>query len=69
MIKIGLIQFLAALYNSIDYYGWESLDNGYLENDFLNKYKKILKTKKKLWICSSIYILTVIQISCNFIIV
>jgi hypothetical protein len=39
------------------------------DNEPLNKYKKILKMGKKLYICSSTFRLMVIQISCNFIIV
>jgi hypothetical protein len=39
------------------------------DNEFLNKYKKILKIEKYLYTCSSTFRLMVIQISCNFIIV
>jgi hypothetical protein len=53
-------------------YGWDHLTMSYfdnLDNEFSNKYEKILKIEKTLWICSSTYRLMVIQISCNFIIV
>jgi hypothetical protein len=51
------------------YIGKGSLDNGYLDNlnnEFLNKYKKILKREKTLWICSSTCKLMVNQISLSF---
>jgi hypothetical protein len=52
-----------SLYIHTYIYEKRSLDNGYLDKEFSNKYEK------KLWIYSSTYRLMVIQISCNFIIV
>jgi hypothetical protein len=40
-----------------------------LDNGFSNKYEKNLKNGKALWICSSIYRLMIIQISCNIVII
>jgi hypothetical protein len=58
------------MYSKTISYGKRSLDNGYLDNKFSNKYEKILKIEKKiLWICYTTYRWMVIQISYNFIIV